>query len=233
MKFNFGPLLQWGIGQLSGLFGQSGNGQGPGRPPSGGGSGGGTSYGGATATEDGATAGGPSPHGSHITALQRVIGDAEAPEGYNQVYGGSRLQPPRPITTMTVAEVREWQNRSVNAGSPSSAAGRYQIIGPTLQSLIDEGAVSPSDTFDSATQDRLSVALMERRGLRDFEAGRLSPTQFAQRLSQEWAGLPAFTRDRRGRSATGQSYYAGDGLNAATTTQDRVMRALTGSGGWV
>ena len=118
-------------------------------------------------------------------------------------------------------------------GSPSSAAGRYQVIGPTLQGLIDKGVVSPNDTFDAATQDKISVALMERRGLRDYEAGRISATTFGQRLSQEWAGLPAFTRDRKGRKAQGQSYYAGDGLNAATTTKERVMRALTGSGGWV
>lgn len=236
MKFNFAPILSWAGKALGGLFnndpkdgGWSGSSS-PTRPSTNWNN---DAQSGADAGLGGASAGGSARNNGTISALQQVIGEAEAPQGYNQVYGGSRIQPPRPITTMTVGEVRDWQNRSVNAGSPSSAAGRYQVIGPTLQGLIDQGVVSPNDTFDAATQDKISVALMERRGLRDYEAGRISATTFGQRLSQEWAGLPAFTRDRKGRKAQGQSYYAGDGLNAATTTKDRVMRALTGSGGWV
>lgn len=237
MKFNFGPILSWGLGQLGDLFGGSRNKSGPGAPPS--------SWpttiwenydttarSGAQAGEYAASVGGTATvRGSGIVgALQSLIGQAEAPQGYNQVYGGARLQPPRPITTMTVGEVQDYQTRMVADGSPSSAVGRYQVIRGTLQDMVNRGAVSPDDLFDADTQDRISVALMDRRGLRDYWAGRISAETFGQRLAQEWAGLPAMKRDRKGRRAQGQSYYAGDGLNAATVSRSRVLGAL-GAGG--
>jgi len=170
---------------------------------------------------------GPEQSGG-VNAMLDLIGQAEAPRGYNQVWGGTRLDPPRPITSMTVAEVLDWQRASVRAGSFSSASGKYQIIRPTLQSLVDDGSVRPDEQFNRATQDRLGVSLMNRRGLRDFQSGRINETTFAQRLSQEWAGLPAATRDRAGRPATGQSYYADDGVNNATVSLQSVLAAIRG-----
>lgn len=157
-----------------------------------------------------------------------MIGSVEAPQGYNQVYGGSKIQPPRPITTMTIRELLAWQDRSVAAGSKSSAAGRYQIIRKTLRSLVAQGAARMNDRFDRSTQDRLGRALLSKRGLERFEAGQMTASDFAQSLSQEWAALPAFTRDRRGRAANGQSYYADDGLNRSHLTKDQVLQALGG-----
>lgn len=170
------------------------------------------------------------PNASAILALIRR---AEAPQGYNSVYYGSKIQPPRPITTMTVAEVIDYQKRSVAAGSASSAVGGYQFIKKTLSGLVGS-AVQSGEIFGAAAQDRAAMALLRRRGFDRWAAGSLSDAQFAQNLSQEWAGLPAFTRDKRGRTATGQSYYAGDGLNAATVSQAQVLAALgaSGSGGY-
>ena len=150
-----------------------------------------------------------------------LIGSAEAPQGYDQVYGGTRLNPPRRITTMTVGEVLAWQRQSVAAGSRSSAAGKYQIIRKTLQSLVDQGHVSTSDRFDADTQDRLAVVLMRRRGLDRFEDGSLSAEGFANQLAREWAGLPVATGPR-----AGGSYYGGDGLNKSTVSVDRVLDVL-------
>ena len=157
-----------------------------------------------------------------------LIGRAEAPQGYDQVWGGTRLDPPRPITSMTVGEVLDWQRASVRAGSFSSASGKFQIIRPTLQSLVDDGTVTRNDRFDGPTQDRLGLSLMRRRGLDRFQRGEINEIQFAQRLSQEWAGFPAATRDRIGRPATGQSYYSDDGVNNATVDLQSVLAAIRG-----
>lgn len=64
------------------------------------------------------------------------------------------------------------------------------------------------------------------RGLGEYLAGTLSATQFAQRLSMEWASLPCTIVDKRGRPATGQSYYAGDGLNKSHVTIPALMAAV-------
>jgi len=207
----FAPLLDWGIGNLMNRNRSTQTGTAT-RPNLGGifeqFFGGGAT---ATATQGGGNAGG----------LLDLIGRLEAPQGYAQVYGGTRLDPPRPITTMTVGEVLDWQSRSVAAGSASSAAGRYQIIRPTLSGLVSQGAVSRSDRFDQATQDRLAGVLMERRGLSSYRSGRMSAETFANNLAKEWASLPVVTGGKRGRS-----YYAGDGLNNALTTPDTVLKTI-------
>lgn len=164
---------------------------------------------------------------ANTASLRSLIGNLEAPQGYDQVWGGIRSsdQPPKRLTTMTVDEVLAWQD-SIDSRYNSEAAGRYQVMEDTLRSLRNSGQVSGSQRFDRATQDRIADILMERRGLSSYRAGTLSETDFAQRLSQEWASLPAATRDARGRSATGQSYYAGDGLNKSSTKLDTVLAAI-------
>lgn len=161
-----------------------------------------------------------------ISGLLSLIGGIEAPGGYDQVYGGSRIATPKPLTRMTVREVLDWQDRSIAAGSASSAVGRYQIIRGTLRGLVTDGAVSMGELFSPSVQDRLATHLMERRGLSAYQSGQISAQTFAQRLSQEWASLPAATVDRSGRAAAGQSYYAGDGLNKALTDLDTVISAI-------
>ena len=65
--------------------------------------------------------------------------------------------PAKPITTMTVSEVLNWQQEAVAKtkqvyGSGYSAAGRYQVIRKTLQSL----GVNGNTLFDKETQDVLT-----------------------------------------------------------------------------
>lgn len=238
MGFNFAPLLGWVLGKI----GSGGNGSTQGNNSGGGGvivdSWDGSNSG-ATTTDTGASAGGSAGGytggGSlNVRSILDLIGSAEAPQGYDQVYGGSKLSPPRPITTMTVGEVLDWQKRSVAAGSYSSAAGRYQVINKTLAQQVRNGTVSLNDTYDAATQDKIALSLMEGRGLNRYQSGQISTEQFAQNLSQEWAGLPAIFRDRKGRTATGQSYYADDGVNKATVSTSSVLNALRQSlGSWV
>lgn len=164
-----------------------------------------------------------------MAALKSLIQSKEGGVGgYNTPYGGSKIRPPKALTTMTVGEVRTYQDRSVRAGSRSSAMGAYQIIRKTLDACIRAGAVSRSDLFDAAAQERCGDYLMRLRGLNKYLRGDMSAVNFAQELSREWASLPCTVRDIKGRAARGQSYYAGDGLNRSHHTIDELMTAVRG-----
>lgn len=159
--------------------------------------------------------------GMGISSILNLIGMAEAPGGYDTVYAGSKVRPPRPITQMTVGQVMDWQRQSINAGSVSSAAGRYQIIYKTLRSLVSRGVLYRGELFSASAQDRAATALMRGRGLDGYQSGQLSLEDFANNLAREWAGLPVVS----GASA-GRSYYDGYAGNSATVSADQVRAAL-------
>lgn len=156
-----------------------------------------------------------------------VIGNGEAPRGYDQVYGGipHAAAPPRPITSMSVREVYDWQGRAVSAGAASTAAGRYQIIRGTLRGLAHK-LDAWSWRYDPATQDRFAFELLRRRGWDAFVQGRKSLNAFGNDLAKEWAALPVLTGSKRGRS-----YYHGDGLNAARVPLSTIVQALKNASG--
>lgn len=157
-----------------------------------------------------------------------VIGAAEG-AGYNTPFGGSRVQPYKPLSTMTLQEVIDWQTESVAAGSASSAAGRYQIIKRTLVSLIDgDGVLSRSDLFSPANQDRLCRALLRRRGIDSYVGGTKSEAAFCKSMAQEWASMPVINRTQGARRIVnpGESYYAGDGLNKSRITPEQLIAAV-------
>lgn len=164
----------------------------------------------------------------NLEPILSLIGSVEAPKGFDQVYGGSAIVPHRPITGMTLKEVRDWQQRSVEAGSKSSAAGRFQIIRRTLDALVSKGVATWGDRFDQKTQKRLAIALMKGRGLEAFVSGSMSAKAFANNLAKEWASMPVVTpvQGRWRRVQPGETYYAGDGLNKALVTPDEVLAAI-------
>jgi len=171
--------------------------------------------------------GGGSSGGGGVQSLLDMIARYEGGvNGYDVVYGGSVIQPPRPITSMTVQQVRNWQDDSVRARSASSAVGKYQIIRSTMDLLIARGVLRRGELFNREAQERAGRFLLERRGLDDYQAGRIDDREFGQRLSQEWASLPAVFSDRAGRPAQGQSYYAGDGLNSAHYGINDLLKAV-------
>lgn len=192
-----GGLLAWGLDTLVGALGQGG-------------------------ASSAASAGATRASGG-AWALLDLIGRAEAPGGYNAVYAGSKITPPRPITSMTVGEVLAWQDESVRAGSASSAAGRYQVLRGTLREAVAAGVVSEGELYGPEQQDAVALHLADRRGLSDYQAGKITPERFANNLAREWAGLPVATGSKAGRS-----YYDGDGLNAARVSVDAVLAALKG-----
>jgi len=154
--------------------------------------------------------------------LLNMIGGLEAPQGYAQVYGGTRLAPPRPITQMSIQDVLDWQRQSIRAGSKSSAAGRFQVIRGTLQSAVRRGVVGANERYSPAVQDRIALDLANRRGLARYQSGQMSAPDFANSLAKEWASLPVVSGPKAGRS-----YYAGDGLNSALTSPQKVMAVLS------
>ena len=134
-------------------------------------------------------------------------------------------RPIQPLTSLTVAGVLAWQLRAIReyraqrkARTGYSAAGRYQIIRGTLQSLVDSGATRLDEKFDADTQDGVAFALLRRRGFMRWLGGRMTDDRFADALSHEWASLPF---------ATGRSFYAGDAHgNRALVSRDEVMAVL-------
>ncbi|MEO1797708.1 MAG: hypothetical protein AAFR53_11945 [Pseudomonadota bacterium] len=164
---------------------------------------------------------------SGIDQLLHFISIPESNGNPDAYWGKIRTEhkPPKRLTEMSVQEVLAWQD-SIDPLYMSEASGEYQFMEDTLRGLWREAGVQLDDLFDERTQRALALALLKRRGLEDYLAGQLSAEQFAQNLSKEWASLPAITRDRAGRPAQGQSYYAGDGLNKAHVTIAATMEAV-------
>ena len=171
--------------------------------------------------------------------LLDLIGKHEAdgavrPQGaasaYDVVWGGIKasLRPSTPISKMTAREVQAWQAHVVKKGSRSSAAGRYQFIRTTLGGLIEQGHVNADRLFDATAQDSAAIALLNRRGWQRYLSGAVTDVEFAENLAKEWASFPVMTGPNRGRS-----YYAGDGLNAASAKPDEVLAAVRDSKGSV
>jgi hypothetical protein len=60
----------------------------------------------------------------------------------------------------------------------------------------------------------MAMALLERRGLKDYESGKIGKEEFLNNLAKEWAGLP---------TTSGRSYYEGVGSNHATISLPKAM----------
>jgi muramidase (phage lysozyme) len=152
--------------------------------------------------------------------LLSLIANAESSGNYNAYYGNPRNDSVR-FTDMSVAEVLQWQKEFVAQGNPSSAVGRYQIINTTLTGLVDELGIEPAQKFDPPTQDKMAIALLERRGAEAYVNNELSQEEFAANLAKEWAALPKVVGDN-----PDQSYYAGDGLNKSHVEPNEVLKAI-------
>ncbi|HKX24165.1 MAG TPA: hypothetical protein VJM46_02925 [Candidatus Saccharimonadales bacterium] len=152
--------------------------------------------------------------------LLDTIAKGESNGNYNAYFGGAGNAEVR-FTDMTVADVMKWQQEYIQKGAASNAVGRYQFMGTTLAGLVKQLRISPQAQFDEALQDRLAIALIERRGSLKFAQGNISREEFAANLAMEWAALPRMTGED-----PHQSYYAGDGLNHARVTSDEVLNAI-------
>lgn len=127
-------------------------------------------------------------YGGALDALKSVISKGESGEDYNRLVNkkGSSEALRAPLTDMTVGEVLNYQRGMKSSGHLSSAAGKYQILKGTLQSLINEGVLTSEDKYDRATQEKAAEALLKRRGLDDYLKGRKPLRSFLRDLGDEW-----------------------------------------------
>ena len=153
--------------------------------------------------------------------LLDAIARGESSDNYNAYFGHPDNSTVH-FTTMTVAQVLQWQEEYVRQGHYSSAVGRYQIVRPTLAGLVARLKIDPSARFDAVMQDRMAIALLERRGAVQYAEKELSREQFAANIAQEWAALPKAVGDK-----PGESYYAGDGVNQSRLTIEEVYQAIS------
>jgi muramidase (phage lysozyme) len=149
-----------------------------------------------------------------------TIAKGESKGNYNAYYGHANNSKIK-FTKMSVGEVMQWQERYVQDGSVSSAVGRYQIIRPTLSGLMRQLDIKSHETFDVAMQDRMAIALLERRGAREFAANKITREQFAANLAKEWAALPKVLGPN-----PHESHYAHDGINKSRITITELFASL-------
>lgn len=147
-------------------------------------------------------------------SLLDMIAKHESGGDYNIVYKGGRHD----LTHMTINDVRKLQ-RGLAKRLGSSAAGKYQIMGYTMDGLIKEMGLTGNEIFDEAMQDRMAVQLLNRRGYKEYLKGEITAKQFVKNLSMEWASLP--------KDESGRSYYAGDKIgNKAFYTFEQTREAV-------
>jgi hypothetical protein len=171
-----------------------------------------------------------------IVDLRNLVAEAEGTtdarasqenfaSGYDVPFAyGQYLQPSKPISQMTFQELRDFQRRQVNAtkgtfnntNEGTSAVGRYQFIGSTLENLKNRLGYKDTDVFSPEVQDRLFDALMEEQGLQDLSAGLITPEKFQEKLSSQFASIP--------KPGTETGTYKGQGTGV---TSDRVSAVLS------
>jgi muramidase (phage lysozyme) len=140
-------------------------------------------------------------------SLLDAIGEAEGARPsywkgnpYDLVIGkGKYSSKSKPVSTMTVSEVKNLQKILVYNGAPSGAVGKYQFISKTLLDIQAKLKFKDSDIFSAELQDKMAMYLLERRGYSKFLKGTITLNTFMKNLSKEWASLP--------NPDTGKSYY--------------------------
>ncbi len=148
----------------------------------------------------------------NLEPLLSFIGRHEGRGNPDIVWGGIRKAdyPPKRLSTMTIQEVLNWQD-SIDHKYRSEAAGVYQIMEDTLRGLYAQAGLKASDLYSYENQRKLAIALLKRRGLDSYVAGKISAEQFGLNVAKEWASMPVPVK---GHQKYGRSYYDGDGLNS-------------------
>lgn len=118
------------------------------------------------------------------------------------------------IQEKTVAEVLVFQRKINDNLKVGTAIGRYQYIYKTLEGITKQmsamGALSMSDKFNAATQDKILMFHLDTMGFKKVRAGTATEEDkkaFATRISGTWAGI--------GKDATDKGTYDGTNGNKA------------------
>lgn len=169
--------------------------------------------------------GGPRPaEVQAVSPILDLLGATEGTDkgrGYNETLGyGSFTGGPVDLTTMSLNEVRQLQKGMLSNPANtfnSSAVGRYQIVGQTLQRLMQRMGLSGSETFTPELQDAMALELMRMRGLDMWLSGEMTTDQFINGLSEEWASVP---------NSAGNGSYAGQRVGIDLAGLKKVLATL-------
>jgi hypothetical protein len=92
---------------------------------------------------------------------------------YNAVLADGALgKPDKPLTDMTLAEVKEFQGKMLdnpNNKWNSSAVGAFQIVRTTLNDMQHRLGLKDTDKFDEATQQKLASEIHKQQGSQAWE----------------------------------------------------------------
>ena len=135
--------------------------------------------------------------------------------GYDVPYGfGKYVQPDKPLSQMTVGEVKEYQKNLIQetkgkvpgTEKGTGAVGKYQVVGETLKAQQKALGFKDTDIFDADLQDKIGQNLLKGRGYDKFRSGKMSEEDFQRELAKEWASIadPSTGKSRYGQG-TGTS----------------------------
>jgi len=162
----------------------------------------------------------PTEGGYSLVDLKKRISLAEGTsdkDGYKRLLGGQetnrfKIDP----TKMTVQEILDFQNqrgegtyaeysKGVNKnlgklndagteGVISTPVGKYQIVGSTLQGLVDANVLDPNELFDANAQERAGTHLITKdlaggKGLEDLKTGKMTLGEFETALGKQFEGI--------------------------------------------
>ena len=161
-----------------------------------------------------------------LDKIREVEVGTAARKGYDVIYANKQDKLPKPITSMTLAELQGHQSKGWPA--KSTASGGYQFMKATLAGLRKELGLRDTQVFTPDLQDRLGYHLLIRRGYDKFIAGALSVNGFALNLAKEWASFPVLvaTQGQKRKVTRGFSYYDGDGLNKSLISPPEIESLL-------
>lgn len=168
----------------------------------------------------------PAPAALILDKIREVEVGTTARKGYDVIYANKQDKLPKPITSMTLAELQGHQSKGWPA--KSTASGGYQFMKATLAGLRKELGLRDTQVFTPDLQDRLGYHLLIRRGYDKFIAGTLSVNGFALNLAKEWASFPVLsaTQGQKRKVTRGFSYYDGDGLNKSLISPPEIENLL-------
>jgi muramidase (phage lysozyme) len=135
-------------------------------------------------------------------------------------YGEYNPKDSKPLTEMTIGEIKQLQDQMLTNGAESSAVGKYQLLGTTLEGQQNTLGFSDDTIFDPTTQDLFGLSLLERRGYNEWLDGTMSDHDFQKNLAKEWASVAD--------PDTGMSYY-GQGVGTTDAQIKEVMAQIKNS----
>lgn len=156
---------------------------------------------------------GPSANGRFAPLLDLIAkGEARngafGTSGYDAVYSGAPIRPPKPISQMTFGEVKAYQKQLIKAGSKSTAAGRYQNIWNkgAFAEMAAQAGFKDSDIYNAENQDKLAIHYAGGKKQLDKWIKDGNYKAITNKTAQQWASM---------KNTNGVGNYDGDGLNRA------------------